>query len=206
MIKCVCFDLGGVLVRIRPTWHQAIAACGIEPDGEMNELDSRPEFREYQLGLIGEIPYLEALSKALGSDGVGIDVAKSIHEAILVEPYSETFELVTELQQNEVATGCLSNTNELHWKRLIDPAFTPAIAMIQHKLASHIEHLAKPSREIYQRFEEMSGFQPEEIVYFDDSETYVEAAKSYGWKGFHIDPSGSTSDQMRKTLKTLDLL
>ena len=55
MIKCVCFDLGGVLVRIRPTWDYAIVVCGIKRYREMKEMEHRRDIAVDKLGILGGI-------------------------------------------------------------------------------------------------------------------------------------------------------
>lgn len=206
MIRCVCFDLGGVLVQIRPTWQQAVDSCGLSAEIDEHLLDDQPEFRQYQLGSIDDDTYLTAISKMLFGKDTEVEMAKQVHNAILVGPYPGTFDLVKEIQELGIDTGCLSNTNSIHWKKLNDPAFTPAIARLHHKLGSQIEHVAKPDPEIFRRFEHLSGVKKDEIVYFEDTDRYVEAAKSLGWTAHKIDPSKSTVSQMRTFLKTFDLL
>jgi len=204
-IKAVCFDLGGVLVRICSNWQQAITLAGVvAPEIGTNGFDERPEFSQYQAGELTDHDYLAFLADHLG--GVSMDQARQAHTAILVEPYADTLQLVKDLEATGVMTGCLSNTNSLHWRQMFETDQFPAVARLQKKIASHIVKTSKPSPHIYRVFEEASGLDPHEILNFDDAQHYVDAAKRAGWQAVRIDPKGETAVQMRESMVTFGLL
>jgi glucose-1-phosphatase len=200
----VCFDLGGVLARISSNWAQAMTGAGFDPpaEGRSNDLLSLfPLFDLYQAGRCELATYLRELGHYLG--GLDAEESLAVHNAILIEPYADTLELVDELQAQGIRTGCLSNTNAPHWETMTAGTRFPAIAKLQYKLASHELKLHKPEEGIYRAFEAATGAAPADILFFEDSPQNVAGADLCGWRTHLIDPSGDTASQMRVALATL---
>lgn len=203
----VCFDLGGVLVRINSTWHAAARAARVEPRcraERLAELGGFPAFEAFQAGDLGETDYLEALRGHLGLDSASD--ALHVHQSILDTAYPDTEPLVARLHASGIGTACLSNTNSIHWRRMALSEEFPAIAGLQHKFASQDLRLAKPDPRIYEALERAVGAHPERIVYFEDGPANVEGALRRGWRAFLIDPHGDPAEQMVRHLASLDVL
>jgi putative hydrolase of the HAD superfamily len=214
--RIVCFDLGGVLVRICRSWDQACTHARLPyraPEllaTEAWRLRRKAVVDRYQLGGISAAAYYEELSRAL--DGVySVAEVELIHEAWTLKEYPGALELVRELNRLPgVVTACLSNTNEAHWRRLSNMDGSreyPSVLELQHHLASHLLGCAKPDPDIYARahaaFSELQGapaLSPEQIVFFDDLAENVEAARAQGWTAFQVDHEGDTPEQMRRHL------
>lgn len=203
----VCFDLGGVLVRINSTWAAAARHAGVQPACEaerLAELGGFAAFEAFQAGALDEDAYLEALRDHLELRDA--DHALQVHESILDVAYPETETLVSQLHASGVQTACLSNTNSIHWRRMAYSGEFPAIASLQHKFASQDLRLAKPDPQIYRALERAVGSEPDRIVYFEDGQANVEGALECGWRAFLIDPHGNPAAQMREHLGTLGVL
>lgn len=214
--KVICFDLGGVLVRICRSWSEA---CGYAGVGERHaELLTSEEGRarrhdiveRYQRGELDCSGYRGALSRALnGSYSVG--ELERIHDAWTREEYPGAFELICSLNRlPEMATACLSNTNRAHWERLAGGdgrGEYPTILELRHKLASHLLGCSKPDAQIYElareKFSEAESIPPHDIVFFDDLAENVVAARTLGWTAFTIDPTGDTVSQIRGYLASV---
>ena len=202
-VSAVCFDLGGVLARIAGSWGEALRWArlgdGSNPRYAGRVHDFEP-YNTHELGLLSDADYLETLRVFLGLETC--DEAMLAHLWVLGEPYPGTLELVRGVQTAGLRTGCLSNTEQHHWLRMIG-GFYPAISAIEVKTASHLLRARKPDRAIFEAFERLSGFERGSTVYFDDSPVHVRAASSFGWRAFGIDPSGNTSIQMCQALREL---
>lgn len=199
-MKVVCFDIGGVLAHVCPTWGLALAHAGVPNDVFRDlRLEAWSGLREYQIGLTNESEYLDLVSQFFS---IPTETAKSVHNGILMGPTSGTFELIEQLNRLPVITACLSNTNELHWSVLTDSLSYPNIAKLQHKFASHIFGVEKPNPEIYQLFESKLGFKGKEIVFFEDSALNYKAAVDAGWDAIHIDPHGKQEEQILDALSS----
>ena len=198
MIRAVCFDIGGVLVHVGVTWADAMRAAGMTPptqaDSHYEGLDA---FKLFQAGQLDIEAYLDELADFLGIDS---QAALKVHEHILLRITDGTLEIVQELNSNGIVTGCLSNTNTLHWQVMLRPEAFPNIAALQHKVASQIIGFNKPAPESYQVFEAAVGAQGSEILYFEDGPANVEGGLHAGWNAILVDPSQSQESQIRKAL------
>ena len=78
----------------------------------------------------------------------------------------------------------LSNTNSIHEKYGWNNC-----GFLRHfdsLVVSHKTGAVKPEDKIYHAVEDASGFPPEEHVFIDDIENYVNAAKKLGWDGIQF--------------------
>jgi glucose-1-phosphatase len=210
----VCFDLGGVLVRLSRSWGDACVRAGL-PERDPEWLSS-PAWRarrqlvgdRYQCGEIECSAYFAGLSLSSGGLYSAADI-ESMHAAWTLEHYEGALALVRALNAlPNVATACLSNTNHAHWVRLagIDGrAEYPAVLELRHRLASHLLGCAKPDARIFElaqaEFSKVDPVQASDIYFFDDLEENVSAAQAVGWSAFRVDPTGDTVAQMRTVLR-----
>ena len=204
----VCFDWGGVILRICRGFAEGCARAGLDVrlDTDDRELYSvrRTISARYQVGELGEDEFFESVSRSTRGAYSPEEIAR-IHDAWLIEEYPGARELVGELNAlDTVRTGMLSNTNARHWARR-ERDFTTA-GSLHHQHASHLLGLAKPDRRIFRAFEREAGAGPGEIVFFDDLPENVEAARRAGWNAVLIDHEGDTAAQMRTALAGLGVL
>lgn len=204
MVRVVCFDVGGVLIRITHRWLEAAHHAGLDVSSTIAPeagLTDFPLFGAYQRGEIVDGDYLAELAKYLGVPSSAD--ALSIHNHIMVEPYPQVDELVSNVKVAGLLSGCLSNTNAPHWHDMFHSGRFPANEAIEVRLASHEVGLEKPDPLIFRQFELDCGHSGSEVTFFDDSAPNVEAAISLGWHAFQVDPDRPTVPQIRGRL--LDL-
>lgn len=197
-VRLVCFDLGGVLVQVGRTWREVVEFAGVRATrgkGLDSPLDACPGFAAYQKGVLDERTYFSHLALYLGLEPAS--AAKRTHECILMDPYPGVVELVDALHAGGYRTGCLSNTNALHWGVLRCPERNPAISRLQTAVASHLVLEEKPHTGIFRAFEKEAGVRGEAILFFDDHPKNVEGARAAGWRAHTIDPAGDTANQIR---------
>jgi HAD superfamily hydrolase (TIGR01509 family) len=206
-IRAVCFDLGGVVARISYHWAEMLERCGIQiPDyiRPGDDIHKMPTFEKYQAGELTDAQYLHDLAVYLG--GLTFEQARAVHASMLIEPFPGVLEIVEELNETGMVTGCLSNTNAPHWVDLAESGRFPAIQAMQVRLASHLIDVAKPDPRAFTTFEEATWVEPSQILLFDDSHVNCQAARDLGWSAERIDPTGDTAGQMRRVLETLGAL
>ena len=208
-IRVVCFDLGGVVVRIHRTWEQAARHHGVyrglapkweTPDGTQawRALDL-----EYHRGTLTTAEYFEQVA-ALCDGFYAAAEFQSVHHACLIEEYTGMDELVDQLRERGIVTACLSNTNEGHWRQMTSrPAAFPVLSKLDVRLASHELGLLKPEEEIYQAALETLSVRPDEIVFFDDLPENVAGAQAGGWHAALINPERDPRSQMVPVLTRL---
>lgn len=202
----VCFDLGGVLVRICRTWAEAVATAGLDARGPHDMAEEahvrcrRTLIDQHGTGALTNDAYYSAMSRAFDGAYSPAEMER-IHHAWTLDLYPGVTELVAELNQLEhVVTACLSNTNDAHWLRLVSDEYAP-IATLRHQLASHQLRAAKPDPRIYEQALAIFGVEPAQVLFFDDLKENVEAARRAGWQAEELDPLGDTVTQMRGHLQ-----
>lgn len=212
-VRVVCFDLGGVVVRIARSWAEACTAAGVEqrdhdaftaPDMQ----SGRRELSDgYQRGAIPCAEYFELIARS--SNGLYMPrEVEAVHRAWVFDPYPGVEALVDDLNTlGTVRTACLSNTNHSHWQDLQGSCNgkwrVPAIQKLHTRLVSHELDAVKPEERIYTLAEDRLGAEGSEIVFFDDLAENVDAARARGWRAYLIDHAGDTAAQMRDRLANL---
>jgi HAD superfamily hydrolase (TIGR01509 family) len=170
-------------------------------DLALEELDC---FRAYQRGALPLDAYCSALGQSLG--GISLDEAERTHNAILQEAYPGIPELLQEIADAGLKTGCLSNTNEPHWKAMFENPKLAVLSTLDYPVASHLVGEEKPQLAMYRAFERASGAQGGQIAFFDDAPANVRAAQILDWNAFWVEPDADPPDQMRKALAGLGWL
>jgi HAD superfamily hydrolase (TIGR01509 family) len=203
----VCFDLGGVLVRICRSWEEGCAAAGV---------DLRPGYRPDATGEARRLEAVDALQRgAVTREQFWATVSETfrgvyspaeverVHRAWLLGEYTGVGDIIDRLHQRAVATACLSNTNEPHWEDLV--AYD-SLRRLQARYASHEMRLAKPDAAIYRAFEREVGASGEEILFFEDTPENAHAAADLGWRTCVVDPHTETAGQIEAALREHGLL
>lgn len=213
----VCFDLGGVVVRIARDWQEGCAAAGVDvrsPD-DFHEPTIKARRRDladqYQCGLIDDAAFFTGV--AANTAGLyTADEIECVHHAWILGEYPGIAALIEEINTLPgLVSACLSNTNAAHWTRALagtPPTHvpSPAIDALRIKLASHDLGLIKPDPEIYRAAQTRFDHPPERIVFFDDLPDNIAAARAAGWNAHQIDHTGDTASQVRRVLTELGLL
>ncbi|MGH7244354.1 MAG: HAD-IA family hydrolase [Phycisphaerales bacterium] len=214
-IRCVCFDWGGVILRFCRSFAEGVQAAGLElrPEAVAPEAIAarRVLANQYSMGKLTRAEFLSAAHRAT-SGLYTIDELERINDAWLIEEYPGMCAIVDELNSlPHIETALLSNTTEIHWERQQPsrhkqiPHF-PTAAKLKHRHASHLLGLLKPDVAIYAAFERETGFAPESILFFDDLQENVEAARTRGWSAVQVDHTGDTAAQIRASLKQIRIL
>lgn len=209
-VRVVCFDLGGVVVRICRSWEEACRAAGVpvreaERFGHPGAVERRRELvRLYETGRVTSDEYWSRIAEA--TEGVYTpDEIERVHLAWILEDYPGIEALIERINRVPgVRTACLSNTNHAHWVSLIGGRF-PAVSRLGHHVASHAIGVAKPHTEAYEIVERSLGFAGPSIAYFDDLQENIDAALKRRWRAFRVDHAGDTPAQIEAHIRSLGL-
>jgi len=218
-IRAVLFDLGGVWLRLR-SWPEACAVAakshpGIGQDaGRLSLMDDHPEVAkahlEFECGRLETDEFMRQTARILGADP---SVISAVFCARIAGPYPGTHDLLDQLHAAGLATGCLSNTNALHWSLMLGlfgddaPARIP-LERLHHRFASQDLGCAKPHAAIYAAAENLLQLPGDKIAFFDDREDNIAGAAARGWHAHRIDPAGAQSpaEQMANYLTAMGVL
>jgi putative hydrolase of the HAD superfamily len=200
-VRLVCFDLGGVLVRIARGWDDACRRAAVELP-HANEAIWRQHhdlMLRYETGEIDEAAYLCEAPGVIGG-GVAAEQIVRVFDAWLLGMYPGAAELLEELKSRGVKTACLSNTNARHWGLLGGLDDYRPLAGLDYRLASHELRIMKPNEQAYRRAEAAMGFWGGQVLFFDDKLENVEAARAVRWRAELIDRADDAVPQIREYL------
>ena len=200
-VRLVCFDLGGVVVRLCRSWDEGCLAAGVEIRDRSRTPEQERRRREaveaYQRGDLRSDDFFATVAETFNHAYTPAEVRR-VHSAWILREYEGVGDLVRRIHAAGVRTACLSNTNEGHWPWLLEQ---PAIAALGSRHASHELRLAKPDERIYRAFEERENARAEEILFFEDTPDNAEAARAGGWRAEVVDPARETAPQMTAALR-----
>jgi putative hydrolase of the HAD superfamily len=92
-------------------------------------------------------------------------------------------ELVTEVRE-VVPTGCLSNTNSIHWNAHF--AQWALMSGFDHRFLSFEIGAVKPDQELFQFVANAIGASPERTLFLDDNVLNIDGALSFGFQARRV--------------------
>lgn len=188
MIKAVIFDCFGVL-----------ATDGWLPFrdkyfGDKPELleEARANNIRVDSGIMAYEDFVEWLAE--GADVSQSEVRRHIEGSV---PNEALFEYIRDDLKPKYKIGMLSNAGA-NW---LDTMFEPwQVALFDEVVLSYEVGAVKPQSVMYETAAIRLGVLPEETVFIDDIDVFVEAAKQYGMKGVHYREPNQTIAELRKML------
>jgi putative hydrolase of the HAD superfamily len=179
-IKVIVFDLGGVLVD----WVGTQALVDLSEDS-LTEEQARRFWLESLWVRKFEIGRCSSNQFALG-------VISELHLAVSPDKFLAEFiswdrgllpgaiELLNNLRPRFLL-ACLSNNNELHWKKLNEK---DELGKKFHRLyISHLTGLIKPTKEAFENLLNDLNHPPDTILYFDDNQECIETFNQVSLQG-----------------------
>jgi glucose-1-phosphatase len=120
-ITLVCFDWGGVILKICRSWAEGCAAAGLDVRGESSTTEwaarRKPIAKAFEVGEFGEDEFFERMAASMDRLYSPEEIER-IHAAWLLREYDGVAEIVARLHATPtVETALLSNTNPHHWSR-----------------------------------------------------------------------------------------
>lgn len=168
--ETLLFDVGGVLVELGPHPLPAEYQIPIDACIESKVAD------KFERGKIDR----EAFARGIISEfGIDADAGALLEHFRLwpTAPFPGVLDLLACLR-NCFSIAILSNTNELHWRRFEEEF--GLLACCDRAFGSHLIGLMKPEAEIFSHVCEALDAAPEKILFFDDNEANVAAARAGG--------------------------
>ncbi len=209
-VQLIVFDLGGVLIQITHSWEQACQRAGYDPKQLAPskpgiDLDLQDLWKAHETGQLASD---EVYTKAGRLLDMPAQAVADITLAWLIGPYPGVVELLTELQKQKTPTACLSNTNPHHWQFMTAPTGPVALPLhlLTHRFASQMIGYAKPAPAVFDHVEKQTGIDRANILFFDDAQPNIVAARRRGWQVVQVDSDGDTVMQIRRELAGRGLL
>jgi epoxide hydrolase-like predicted phosphatase len=195
LIKAIIFDLGGVLLENPASKMKTYISNALNISERALVDRISPYIADFQKGLISENEIWKRVTKNTWNQQ---EFGDSIWKRAIEESYSpkkEMFSLVTMLKKCDLKIGIISNTEIPVVEFLQGQNFT----MFDEIIYSCLEGLRKPEEEIYLLSINRIGFEADEIIFVDDREENVIAARQIGIIGIQF----LSSDQTKKDIESI---
>ena len=95
---------------------------------------------------------------------------------------TDTLALMRRLKASGKRLGVLSNLSPESYERLFVPRCAEYRALLDAEVISGLELLFKPEEPIYRLTERRMGLPPARLIFLDDTEANVLAARAFGWR------------------------
>lgn len=195
--RAVVFDMGGVLVELGPL-TEILGDDPLSPDEFWDRWLRSPAVRDFERGRCSPEEFGERIVSELGLSFDGPEMIRRFAQW----PkglFNGAAALVTALP-DDVEVGVLSNTNALHWNG--QKQHGEVQALFSRTYLSYLLDMVKPDAEVFEHIVADLACEPSEIVYFDDNQLNVDAAKAAGLTA----ALAKSPDDCRRELVALGLL
>ena len=95
---------------------------------------------------------------------------------------TDTLALMRRLKAAGKKLGILSNMSPESYERLFVPRCAEYCTLLDTVVISGLEFLFKPEEPIYRLTERRMGLPPDRLIFLDDTEANVLAARAFGWR------------------------
>jgi len=182
-ITHLVFDLGGVIVELRGTPILGEWLDGYHADEALWEkwLTSNAP-RAFEGGKIDKEEFAKQIVKEL-SLNTSEEAFLKHFTALPVGPYPGALPLLHTLKES-YTTALFSNSNALHWPRKMNEMQLKEA--FHHHFASHLMGKVKPDVEAFEEIINSLAVPADQIMFFDDNQLNVDAAKQTGIQALRI--------------------
>jgi glucose-1-phosphatase len=192
-IKNIIFDLGGVILNIEPehSLNGFSMLCGLTGEELRGKiLENRRLFIDYETGRIDSSSFRKEVARIMMHEMAEFDFDLAWNSIIFDVP-EERVRLLEQLRL-KYRLFLLSNTNDLHAKRIDDVLATSTCASgvfgcFEKVYYSHIIHKRKPEMDAFFHVLEENDLAPSETLFIDDMRENIEAAKKTGMHVLHVE-------------------
>jgi putative hydrolase of the HAD superfamily len=197
--RVILFDVGGVLVELGGV--EALLGW-MGPTVSVEQLWSiwlrSPSVRAFETGRIEPMEFALGILAELKLDVTPQRFLKSF-AAWPTQPFPGALELIASIPAR-YQRALLSNSNSLHWPRVIDGM--DLRARFEHHFSSHLTGKIKPDTEAFEHVVQTLGCQAAEVLFLDDNMLNVQAARTVGMQSQRV----QGVEQARSALQVAGIL
>lgn len=195
----ILFDLGGVLINFIGIREVAkLTPEQLSEDEARGRWISSPVLKEYESGRISTKyfanQFVEEWKLSLTPNEFLFQFKSWVRS-----PLNGMEKLLKDLS-SDYNLACLSNTNKTHWDRMFNEFGLNTL--LDYHFASHIMGVMKPDPRSYELVCENMNVVPEEVIFFDDGQDNVLAARKIGMQAYQV----NGIEEIRVLLKALQIL
>lgn len=185
MINWFVFDLGNTVIRLayERVLENLCRESAVDRDALVELLEDSGGYRDMERGAITVWEFYEFLCEKAGYRGSITDFHRIWSD--FFDGTVDGIEDLIERVRTRYRVAFLSNSNEIH-AELIPRQFASIFRKDDRFIFSHRFRVAKPDPEIFRRTVEVLGTLAQNIVFIDDLQENVTAARSVGMQTFHF--------------------
>lgn len=206
MIRNLLFDLGGVIMDLdRDRCVRAFKALGMEnPDAFLGLYGQQGDFLALENGSIDATEFRRRI-RPLFKDRVVSDeeIDTAFNEFLVGIPVAR-LEALRELRR-DYRVLLLSNTNSIMMESRIAECFRAEGREMSDYFdgifTSYEARCCKPGREIFDYAARLGSMEPSETLFFDDSQSNVDAACSYGYNAVLVRPGDEFAELLEDFIR-----
>lgn len=205
MINNLLFDLGGVIMDIKKdNCVEAFRALGLtDASAFFGDFGQQGPFAGIEEGKITPEEFHTEIRAMLPGD-VSDEAMDEAFIKFLIGIPVERLRMLAELHRR-YGMYLLSNTNPIMWYTFIASEFKKDGHDINYYfdgiVTSFEAKALKPAPEIFQYTIEKLGIDPEETIFFDDSQKNLDAAARFGFATCHVPEGKDIRDIIPRILK-----
>ena len=186
-IEAALFDLGGVVVRCdaERALRRWARSTGRPPEAIRRAFAFDAHHEALERGEITAREYHAHVCRLLGAKLSFEDFRNGWNEFAYVGDIPGVEDILLRLK-GRLGPFALSNTNEMHTAHLLCPGGPRIFTHFARVFASWELGARKPEPEAYRRALEQIGADPGHVIFFDDLEANVQAARSLGLHAFRV--------------------
>ncbi len=202
MIRNIVFDVGSVLVRVRP--EEALTDLGFARDraeATVRAALGNPVWRELDRGVMKKEDVFAAMKAGLPpavQEDIGFFFEKAVWNFVKPFPYARTW--LSSLRERGYRIFLLSNYPAWLWTVNEQNAFD-FLDCIDGKVVSGFEGVIKPDPAIYRLLLSRYSLTASECVFLDDVAENIAGARSEGFSGIVFSSYEQASAELEGLLK-----
>ncbi|MBU2644952.1 HAD family phosphatase [bacterium] len=182
-IEIILFDLGGVLVELTGVPTMLAWTCNEYSEEELWEAWLRsPAIRSFETG-------------QSTTEQFAADLIREMKLPVGATEFINTFTMwprglfpgvasLLQRLQKDYTLACFSNSNELHWPRLMVEMGLQQL--FEHHFASHLIGRLKPDKSAFEYVLQHLGSDASSVLFLDDNELNVNGARKAGMRAARV--------------------
>lgn len=184
-IKCVLFDIGGVLVDWHMSWITSEVSKRFDIKEKLLELAFYKYLPKLDSGKINESDFWHSVASETNSDLLQ-DNKESLWDTYFRKnaiPKLDVKKLSIDIKQNGFDVGIISNIEQVTHK-IVDN--WNMLSHFEHQFMSYQIGFSKPDLRIYEHVIQKLPYSADELLFIDDKPSNVESAKNCGMHSVHF--------------------
>ncbi len=181
-VRALLFDLGGVVINFDfgGAFRSWAARAGCDPSLLAQRFSLDDSYEQHERGEIAAASYFASLRQSLEIDLSDMEFSQGWNDVYL-GPVSGMSEVLS-IARRHLPLFAFTNSNPTH-KSVWEHLYAEELRPFRTVFVSSDLGVRKPDPEAFRLVAGLMGFEPEEVLFFDDAAENVDGARSAGMQG-----------------------